>query len=77
MSFATQRRDEGSDLRLLVVGSAPYLSDWKQFKDYIRQVVEDQPGWVKVHETGSQNKHERRVSCDLKGKRDAEAVFSG
>ncbi|KAH8723946.1 hypothetical protein GQ44DRAFT_619175 [Phaeosphaeriaceae sp. PMI808] len=75
---------EGGDGEFLLVISgptrnAPYLADWQGFKDNIRKVVKEQPGWVDVHANqGGQilRRGDRQGWARLKEKEDADAAYS-
>lgn len=80
MSFATNRKEEDGDFLLVVAGLtrfAPYLTGWQEFKDHIRRVVREQPGWVDVYASQSQRRGEMQGWCRLKDREDAEAAYSG
>ncbi|KAF1951705.1 hypothetical protein CC80DRAFT_191953 [Byssothecium circinans] len=54
---------------------APYLADWRDFKDHIRKVVKEQPGWTNVWPTQGR-RGEAQGWCKLKDREDAEAVYN-
>ncbi|KAF2643308.1 hypothetical protein P280DRAFT_422042 [Massarina eburnea CBS 473.64] len=54
---------------------APYLADWRDFKDHIRKVVKEQPGWTTVWPVQGR-KGEVQGWCKLKDKDDADAVYN-
>ncbi|KAF2709573.1 hypothetical protein K504DRAFT_378842 [Pleomassaria siparia CBS 279.74] len=65
------------DYMLIVSGSsqyAPFLKAWKDFKDSIRRIIKDQPGWAEVKP--SQRRGEMQAWCSLKGRDDAEAAYN-
>ncbi|KAL5404119.1 hypothetical protein PMIN06_013045 [Paraphaeosphaeria minitans] len=77
MSFPVPRKDADGDYLLVVSGQlrkAPYLADWKAFKDHIRMVVKEQPGWSNVCE--GKIRGDMQGWCRLKDKEDANSVYS-
>jgi hypothetical protein len=77
MSFPVARKDTDGDYLLVVSGQlrkAPYLGDWKGFKDHIRKVVKEQPGWSNVCE--GKVRGDMQGWCRLKDKEDANSVYS-
>jgi hypothetical protein len=77
MSFAVARKDTDGDYLLVVSGQlrkAPYLGDWKGFKDHIRKAVKEQPGWSNVYE--GKIRGDMQGWCRLKDKDDANSVYS-
>lgn len=77
MSVPVIKKDADGDYLLVASGQirkAPYLADWKGFKDHIRKVVKEQPGWTNVYE--GQARGEGQGWCRLKDKEDANAVYS-
>lgn len=77
MAFSFSRKDTDGEYLLVVSGQlskAPYLADWKVFKDQIRKVVKEQPGWSNVCEGRSRG--DAQGWCRLKDKEDANAVYS-
>lgn len=79
MSYATNWKEGDGDFLLVVAGLtrfAPYLSGWQEFKDHIRKVVREQPGWVEVYASQSQRRGEMQGWCRLKDKEDADAAYS-
>ncbi|KAF3045442.1 hypothetical protein E8E12_004588 [Didymella heteroderae] len=78
MSCATNWKEGDGDFLLVVAGLtrfAPYLSGWQEFKDHIRKVVREQPGWVEVYASQSQRRGEMQGWCRLKDKEDADAAY--
>ncbi|KAH6620482.1 hypothetical protein C7974DRAFT_415687 [Boeremia exigua] len=78
MSYATQWKESDGDFLLVVAGLtryAPYLTGWQEFKDHIRKVVKEQPGWVDVYASQSQRRGEMQGWCRLKDKQDADAAY--
>jgi len=53
---------------------APFLRAWKDFKDNIRRVIKNQPGWAEVK--GGQRRGDMQAWCRLEGRDDAEAAYS-
>lgn len=79
MSYATSWKEGDGDFLLVVAGCtrfAPYLSGWQEFKDHVRKVVREQPGWVDVYASQSQRRGEMQGWCRLKDKEDADAAYS-
>ena len=77
MSGPVTRKDADGDYLLVASGQirkAPYLADWKAFKDHIRNVVKDQPGWTNVCEGSTRG--EGQGWCRLRDQEDATAVYS-
>lgn len=74
MAFPAARKDSDGDYLLIVSGQAPYLTDWRYFKDHIRKVVREQPGWSTVYEGKMQGDMEGW--CRLKDKGDTVSVYS-
>ncbi|KAF1933983.1 uncharacterized protein M421DRAFT_388398 [Didymella exigua CBS 183.55] len=78
MSYVTSWKEGDGDFLLVVAGLtrfAPYLSGWQEFKDHIRKVVREQPGWVDVYASQSQRRGEMQGWCRLKDKEDADAAY--
>lgn len=79
MSYTASWKEGDGDFLLVVAGLtrfAPYLSGWQEFKDYIRKVVREQPGWVDVFASQSQRRGEMQGWCRLKDREDADAAYS-
>lgn len=79
MSTYTSWKEGGGDFLLVVAGLthiAPYISGWRRFKDHIRNVVREQPGWVNVYASQSQRRGEMQGWCRLKNEEDANAAYS-
>lgn len=77
MSLPASKKDVDGDYLLVASGQiskAPYLADWKVFKDHIRKVVKEQPGWTNVYQ--GQVRGEGQGWCKLKDKEDSNAVYS-
>ncbi|KAL5427616.1 hypothetical protein PMIN06_012870 [Paraphaeosphaeria minitans] len=74
MAFPVARNDADGDYLLVVSGQAPYLADWKRFKDHIRKVVKEQPGWANVCE--GKVRGDMQGWCRLKDKEDANSVYN-
>jgi hypothetical protein len=72
-------KDGDGDFLLVVSGStrsAPYLSGWQEFKDHIRKVVKEQPGWVDVYSSQTSRRGEMQGWARLKDRADADAAYS-
>ncbi|KAH7078208.1 hypothetical protein FB567DRAFT_502191 [Paraphoma chrysanthemicola] len=78
MSYGTSWKDGDGDFLLVISGStryAPYLSGWQEFKDHIRKVVKEQPGWVDVYSSQSQRRGEMQGWARLRDMEDADAAY--
>lgn len=78
MSFAGAWKEGDGDFLLVVSGTtryAPYLAGWQEFKDHLRKVVKEQPGWANVYSSQGQRKGEMEGWCRLKDREDADAVY--
>lgn len=67
------------DFLLVVSGTtryAPYLTGWQEFKDHLRKVVKEQPGWADVYSSQGQRRGEMQGWCRLRDREDADAVYS-
>lgn len=53
---------------------APFLREWKDFKDNLRSIIKNQPGWTNVKP--GQRRGDREAWCRLDGIGDAEAAYS-
>lgn len=72
------RTEVNGDFLLVVCGStryAPYLAGWQEFKDHLRKVVKEQPGWVDVYSSGIHRKGDMQGWCRLRDKEDANAAY--
>jgi hypothetical protein len=79
MSSAGSWKEGAKDFLLVVSGTtryAPYLTRWQEFKDHLRKVVKDQPGWADVYSSQGQRRGEMQGWCRLKDREDADAVYS-
>jgi hypothetical protein len=79
MTNNTLWKDGDGDFLLVVSGStrnAPYLSGWQEFKDHIRKVVKEQPGWVDVYSSQTSRPREMQGWARLRDKADADAAYS-
>jgi hypothetical protein len=54
---------------------APYLAGWRDFKDHIRKIVKEQPGWTDTYSMQGR-RGEVQGWCKLKDREDADAVYS-
>ncbi|KAF1913714.1 hypothetical protein BDU57DRAFT_319571 [Ampelomyces quisqualis] len=78
MSYNSAWKDGDGDFLLVVSGStrsASYLSGWQEFKDHIRKVVKEQPGWVDVYSSQSQRRGEMQGWARLRDREDADAAY--
>ncbi|KAL6712446.1 hypothetical protein ACN47E_000323 [Coniothyrium glycines] len=72
------RKAAEGDYLLVVCGQtryAPYLAGWQEFKDYLRKVVKEQPGWADVYPSSSQKRGEMQGWCRLRDLEDADAAY--
>lgn len=79
MSCSGSWRGADGDFLLVICGStryAPYLTGWQEFKDYLRKVVKEQPGWADVCSSLGQRRGEMQGWCRLTDREDAEAAYS-
>jgi hypothetical protein len=79
MSYRSYRKEGDGDFLLVISGStrhASYLTGWQEFKDHIRKVVKEQPGWVEVYTSRSQKRGEMQVWARLRDREDADAAYS-
>jgi hypothetical protein len=79
MSYRSGRKEGDGDFLLVISGSArdaSYLTGWREFKDHIRKVVKEQPGWVEVYASRSQKRGDMEVWARLRDKEDADAAYS-
>lgn len=79
MSCAGFGKPDDGDFLLVLSGStryAPYLAGWQDFKDHIRKIVKDHPGWVDVDPGPTQRRGEMQVWARLRLEEDANASFS-
>jgi hypothetical protein len=79
MSNAISRKDADGDFLLVISGLtrfAPYLAGWQQFKDHIRKVVKEQPGWVEVYSSQSQRRGEMQGWARMKDIEDSDTAYS-
>jgi len=77
MSLPVTKKDPEGDFLIIASGQirvAPYLSGWQEFKDQIRKVVKDQPGWTNVIDGSKRG--EKQGWCKLKDPEDADAFYS-
>ncbi|CAN9260450.1 unnamed protein product [Alternaria alternata] len=78
MSYTVSRKEGDEDFLLVVSGTtryAPYLTGWQEFKDHLRKVVKEQPGWADVYSSQGQRRGEIQGWCRLKDREDADAVY--
>ncbi|KAG9189701.1 hypothetical protein G6011_06569 [Alternaria panax] len=78
MSYTASRKEGDEDFLLVVSGTtryAPYLTGWQEFKDHLRKVVKEQPGWADVYSSQGQRRGEMQGWCRLKDREDANAVY--
>jgi hypothetical protein len=79
MSSTGSWKEGDEDFLLVVSGTtryAPYLTGWQEFKDHLRKVVKEQPGWADVYSSQGQRRGEMQGWCRLKYREDADAVYS-
>lgn len=79
MSYPGSWKEGDGDYLLVVSGVmryAPYLAGWQEFKDHLRKVVKEQPGWADVYSSQGRRRGEMQGWCRLKDREDADAVFS-
>lgn len=79
MSYPGSLKEGDGDYLLVVSGVtryAPYLVGWQEFKDHLRKVVKEQPGWADVYSSQGHRRGEMQGWCRLKDREDADAVFS-
>jgi hypothetical protein len=65
------------DYMLIASGPSQYtpsLRAWKDFKDNLRSIIKDQPGWTNVKP--GQRRGDMEAWCRLDGRGDAEAAYS-
>jgi hypothetical protein len=70
MSSTGSWKDGDGDYLLVVSGG------WQEFKDHIRKVVKEQPGWVDVYASQSQRRGEMQGWARLRDREDADAAYS-
>jgi hypothetical protein len=78
MSVGSWKEEDG-DFLLVISGTtrhAPFLAGWHEFKDHIRKVVKEQPGWADVYASQSQRRGEMQGWARLKLREDADATYS-
>jgi len=78
MSYTDSQKYGDEDFLLVVSGTtryAPYLTGWQEFKDHLRKVVKEQPGWADVYPSQGQRRGEMQGWCRLKDREDADAVY--
>jgi hypothetical protein len=79
MSSAGPWKEDDENFLLVVSGTtryALYLTGWQEFKDYLRKVVKEQPGWADVYSSQGQRRGDKQGWCCLKDRKDADAVYS-
>ncbi|PVH97920.1 hypothetical protein DM02DRAFT_63953 [Periconia macrospinosa] len=77
--MAASNTSKSGDYLLVASGQtayAPYLVGWQEFKDHIRKVVKEQPGWTHVTHAQGQRKGEMQGWCRLRDREDADAVYN-
>ncbi|KAF2795395.1 hypothetical protein K505DRAFT_239969 [Melanomma pulvis-pyrius CBS 109.77] len=70
-------RSEKEDYMLIASGpseNAPFLGAWKDFKDNIRGIINNQPGWAEV--MPGRGKGDMQAWCRLDDKEDAESAYN-
>ena len=79
MSYSGSWKESDGDFLLVVSGTiryAPYLASWQEFKDHLRKVVKEQPGWAEVCSSQGYRRGEMQGWCRIRDREDADAVFS-
>ena len=79
MSYGRSWKEGDGDFLLVISGTishAPYLTGWQEFKDNLRKVVKEQPGWANVYSSQGQRRGEMQGWCRLKDREDADAMYS-
>ncbi|OAL56955.1 hypothetical protein IQ07DRAFT_23494 [Pyrenochaeta sp. DS3sAY3a] len=76
---STGSSKEGAGNFLLVVSGviqfAPYLRGWQEYKDHLRRIVREQPGWVDVYPSQSQRRGEMQGWARLRDREDADLAY--
>jgi hypothetical protein len=78
MTTTSYMTEKDSEYLLLIAGSlrfATFLGHWRLFKDHIRTLVAEQPGWADVNPSQSHREDEVEGWCRLKTKEEANTVF--
>ncbi|KAF1942162.1 hypothetical protein EJ02DRAFT_376236 [Clathrospora elynae] len=78
MSSVGRWSEENGDFLLVVSGTtryAPYLTGWQEFKDHLRKVVKEQPGWADVYSSQGERRGEMQGWCRLRDREDADAAY--
>jgi len=52
------------------------LAGWQEFKDHLRKVVKEQPGWADVYSSPNRRRNDMQGWCRLKDAEDADAAYS-
>ncbi|KAH7402457.1 hypothetical protein BKA66DRAFT_564373 [Pyrenochaeta sp. MPI-SDFR-AT-0127] len=79
MARSGSQKEGDGDYLLVVSGStrnAPYLAGWQEFKDNLRKVVKEQPGWAEVFPSQSQRRGEKQGWCRLNDLEDADLAYN-
>jgi hypothetical protein len=79
MCYNNAWKEGDGDFLLVISGStrsSPFLTGWQEFKDHIRKVVKEQPGWVDVYSSQSQRCGEMQGWARLRDREDADAAYS-
>jgi hypothetical protein len=79
MSYNNAWKEGNGDFLLVISGSSlslPFLTGWQEFKDHIRKVVKEQPGWVDVYPSQSQRRGEMQGWARLRDREDIDAAYS-
>jgi hypothetical protein len=67
---------KSEDYLLIVTGPRNYcsfLTDWQAFKDNLRGIVDDQPGWTEV--MSGPGRGQMQGWCKLNKRKDADAAY--
>lgn len=75
MSSISDWRSRDNNFLLVIAGEAKFLTHWSLFKDEIRQVIKEQPGWVDVSKSEILRKGENRGWCSLSDRDDALTTY--
>lgn len=79
MSNRGSWKDSEGDYLLVISGTtrhAPFLAGWRNFKDHIRNVVKEQPGWADVYPSQSHRRGEMQGWARLKLPEDTDSTYS-
>ncbi|USP73993.1 hypothetical protein yc1106_01267 [Curvularia clavata] len=77
MSYSGPWKEGDGDFLLVVSGAtryAQYLAGWQEFKDHLRKVVKQQPGWAEVYSSQGHRRGEMQGWCRIGNREDADAA---